>query len=207
MSSFLTEKEKLLLINGYIHNTENEEGIQIIQDIIHVCCIFYGYNCDEWNNKMLDKNIFSIDKLENILTRHKLWRMNISCDSMVLGQYPISNKTIKKQWKLQILPYKSTSNYFFIGISTIDKNKFYALYAADGTLTSHATTHKCKYYQYCDQLNVGDIITMVYENKTLKYIINDKDFGIAFYNIDFEKNQIYYLRVNMVMPSSLRLFS
>ena len=219
--SNLNEEQKLLLVNGYIHNIEKEEKMEIMQDIIDICCIFYGYQNDYWNDILLDKDIFNIDKNDNTLTRHKPWSLYIARDTMVIGKYQISNKTNKKQWQLQILPYRTTSSYFFIGISTKNGKEYYSLYAQDGTLACHNdidhdddddNNHQKK-DKYCDKLQVGDIIKMLYKKKTnerygaLNFLINDKDFGIAFDRIDFSNKQIYHLRVNMVMPCSLRLLN
>ncbi len=184
-------------------------------EIEKLCILFY--DSYYWNTCFVDLSHFILDRHNQRLGK-KYNSENDRHYSNAFGNDRITVNTKRKVWTVKILQKDDEYEEIFlmIGIDKIDSEKIYDDYKQNTYAFCdpyHGGLHLMDVMViYCmmdaNGLKINDRVTMLYENNDdtkysrkykygcLSFIVNGKNFGVAFDDIDIEKN-IYRLAVAM----------
>ena len=187
MSKRCTKKE--LLVAGYVREIENHYKIRNIPTEIKDMIYLYQQFHDIWSEKYSHKDI--------IIDRKKgTFKVTSKYDITVYGSQVVSSGT--STWKIKILWTPQSELESWIGIIEDKSAEILAKYANDfawdrfgyqlscfnGLLYSGMEKVRSPSYG-CEWKRQGDIMEMTLDlnEGTLKFKVNDRDFGVAFKNI------------------------
>lgn len=198
MASFDSNGERIktdILVFGYIRNVMNECKIEIPDEIVRVCFLFWFMNvCDQWDKALCHHGYVDIDescaKLNDEYKNSEFTSTDWCCT--LFGTQSVRNGVFK--WHVQ---FNANIGWICIGIikdtqDAINANKTnneYGKRAGDGCFLYlfHSNNHGYLYYDdqidwnYCDSIeeaNEGTIIeiTLDIDNHTIKYKLNKKEY-------------------------------
>eukprot|EP01084_Bolivina_argentea_P256880 432664_1 len=212
----------ILLVHGYVRHMENKAAVinsdnHNVLDIYKLVQSFHLVS-DIWNNE-LSHNKFEIDGKYLRLMQHA-GAYNTFCNAFGVTKI---KRGEKKLWKIKIHELDDCfwTSTVSLAIGVIDfaniKNNMegnfydenhggYAFVAGNGWL-NHKSLNNCikRYGVRCKKNDIIEMeLDMTSSNCTLKYDINDKDCGIAFEQIAYEKKE-YVIAVSMWKTDQIEL--
>lgn len=206
--------QKLKLVYGYIRIEFS--FLQIPSDIINEVGRFLSF-ADKWNQSYTSDTI-TINEEDNSMTIKDTARHSTLC--IAYGNAVIDKTSGVYSWKLRIIDSKERKHvlwFMVIGIARDDhemlsqsttffSRRWDAQRHSKGFVTGHAKK-KCldnemnikrSVYGKENQFSTkGDKLEMILNMKdgTLRYIVNDEDYGVAFDNIDTTQKYRLAIRV------------
>ena len=209
--SYLDQRKYLadLIVDGFLR-IHCSKHYNYPMDIQQLCLFMYFEVTDAWNIKISDETIL-IDTKNNIAynagaTTYSFWLDVVG--TMIAKKGSMINKFI---WKLKLLKNKQHSLFFGI----IDRNTYYqhkgylfvfrdngyGICTTNGKIYSKTALRTKNGYKYLHtKCKCNDVIEMRLDMDmrhdqhpkyaTLSYLINDKDYGIAFDKININKEYL-----------------
>ena len=199
-------REDDILVVGYIRQSiENKFNISIPTEIIKICHSFWGFfACDEWDEAKSYHTVTIIGPR---------FSSNDKVNHSVYGKQIIKSGIY--HWKIKMIKKASSfyENHPFVGI--VRDENILGKYSTDcmwcnrggyllcGASNLIAPPSSGKSYGSQPFVNTGDVLELILDlkKKTIKYIINDKDQGIAFKNVRGVGNSGYRFAVGMIRAS------
>ena len=192
MSTEVTEQvEKMkLLVWGFIHDIHKiHKSLNIPVDINDIIYLYIKF-CDEWSREYTHNDI-NIDVITNEIKSNSNGLMN------AFGSQTVQSGVYKWQIKILSLHYKSNFDARpYVGIIKDDEEQL-RLYVGSGSWErvgyQFCGGNGCKFasksYDYSCMFrwkNPNDVLTIVLDldEGTMRLGVNDKDYGIAFENIE-----------------------
>ena len=189
-------------VSGYIHTLESKHSQQIPKQIILLCMLFYGNDCDEWNVSFIGNGLELKDRTLSPIAISRMkkagsaygkriiksgrfsWRFRIESMDMI-GR---GNKPMIGIWRVNFIDNPPLNTFF-----TVRKSG----YAIDPTTGLITDKYGCFGNPYAEGCNEGSIIEMVLdlESLGLRYIIDGKDYGKAFDVVKSDYRMAVYLSV------------
>ena len=189
----ISQSEKDLVI-GYTKESSKLSLSYPFPIALSYLCLIYYFEYDYFHE--CDRGLRINDKKDTVkvIGRKDQW-----ISKRAFGKIVIQTKIpMIYSWKFKLIDDNYSVPAIFIstrnGASSADiKNQYdtYELWRS-GHITSWLTRHESQIYErYCNPWQQADVITMEVNTKEkhIKYFINDKDYGVAFKDIDFNDNE------------------
>ena len=209
----MNSTRKLTLVDGYIRAVITSSIIPY--EIIHLLCNFINFP-DQWDQTYVLNDRYMLIKI--IPDTNSILKMiaAVSADhGTAYGQLVVDHTSGIQSWKLKIMKYRLKSCIWFaqIGIvenddawlkQNLNSHKWYKEQRGYGFLCGNAKcvwsdgnnkTKRKHYGQKCNKEEYTVEMILNVKEGTLRYIINDTDYGFAFDNID--KTKEYKLAVSL----------
>ena len=175
-----------ITVSGYIHTLESKHSQQIPEQIILLCMLFYGNDCDEWNVSFIGNGLESKDRTLSAIPISGIekagsaygkrviksgrfsWRFRIeSMDMMGRG-----NKPMVGIWRVNFIDNPPLDTFFTKG-----KEQGYGFAPLGPKLSSYNSGYTADEYGVVAE--DGDTVTMIIDldQLSLCWKINDKSYG------------------------------
>ena len=194
------------VVRGYLRESQqlfssNAAYYNITIDCIYTLCLMYF-----WRREYFTKHgrLMVLDKDKDVVT----WKEKGY--QTVYGNVEIKLEEKRKriyEWTLKILNRNTADSFYIaIGLQASDPPKA----STDTIFTndkrfSHYAFKSCNlksrlgdpYFTYGESYNKGDVVKMqcVLPEGVVRFYVNGKDQGVAFYQMDFSQGKAYYLAV------------
>ena len=214
------DAKAMLLLHGFIHESEKNLSLTI-PDLITFVCIFYYY---QWEYFTVHGPRIELNEMKNIATARDTQHEDglITAGEQhntVYGNIAIdASKQLIYEWTIKILSTQSdeSNENIYIGIDSSNKSRFdmdfseyagdidhaYYAFGTDSTIYSNGNAgRRWNYKSYDDPkavLDDGDTVIMELDtmNNKLRYFINDIDLDIEYCNENLiVENEIFYLAI------------
>ena len=201
------QESHTLCVYGYVRECCSLYKILIPDELIQICFVLYFIKSDCWNALLGNARDFEF-KNENRIAKQvgnngwtnlygsiivrkgdiQIWKLMRCCDDDLIHNHGVLGIMASTH-------SKTISNAYF----TKATKEAHAISMLTGTLQGSEYNKKSSWRHDGSSIYKGDTITMTLdmtkENVTLSYKINEKDLGVAFNNIDIDKEYCLALSV------------